>query len=61
MSREDRHRKTALRTRKGILETFSKQAVYKWPITASDIVDVDELIPPDLYRLIQIIITGRYD
>ena len=27
MSREDRLRKTALKTRKGILETFSKQAV----------------------------------
>ena len=59
LSSTDRLSKMALQLYDSITEKFKITEAYRWPPTARDLEDQDDILPPDLKKFLTILITGH--
>ena len=59
LSSTDRLSKMALQLYDSITEKFKNTEAYRWPPTARDLEDQDDILPPDLKKFLTILITGH--
>ena len=59
LSSTDRLSKMALQLYDSITEKFKTIKAYRWPHTARDLEDQDDILPPDLKKILTRLITGH--